>query len=91
MIVGWGNSGKTLGLGPERDCDRCNNRSSWVVVENSKKVRLYFVPVAKWNAEYFMACPVCKNAVELGSREQAQAVVAAVSRGDEIPAALKSA
>jgi hypothetical protein len=85
VIVGWGKSGKVLGHGPVRTCERCHNQSTWIVVETSKKVSMYFVRVAKWKTEYWVACPVCKNTTALDSREHAQAVVAATAGGQGTP------
>ena len=60
-----------------------NNLSTWQVVKTSKKISLFFVPVAKWSHEYFMVCPVCSAALQMASAAQAQAVLAAALQRDE--------
>jgi hypothetical protein len=76
LIVGWGGDVKELGPGPLIYCQHCNNTRRWRVVQARKKVTLFFVPVAKWSAKYFMACPVCLHGVEFETREEAQKVLA---------------
>jgi len=72
LIFGWGGNCKIMGEVGLVDCPNCNNTASWQVVETSKRASLYFIPVAKWQRQYFCVCPVCSCGTELGNREQAQ-------------------
>ena len=86
IIFGWGGRHKVLGEGFFIGCPNCGNATQWPVVETSKHVSLYFVPIAKWNKQYWMVCPVCSCGVELPSRELAQRVLAAALQdATEIP------
>jgi len=80
IIVGWGKGVKPLGEGFFHRCANCDNARRFVIVESSRKVSLYFVPVAKWNRRYFYVCPVCSQGVEIPSRELAQKILVAALR-----------
>lgn len=83
FIFGWGNSDKTLGEGCTLECPNCHNVRRWTVIERSQKASLFFVPVAKWAAKYWMVCPVCAWSVELLSREQADRVLASTPQHND--------
>lgn len=83
FIFGWGNSDKPLGAGCTLECPNCHNTRRWTVVERSKKVSLFFVPVAKWAATYWTVCPVCSWSVELPSQEQANRVLASTAERND--------
>jgi len=75
FIFGWGGNCRIMGEVGFVDCPNCNNTASWQVVETSKRASLYFVPVAKWQRQYYCICPVCSCGAELAGREQAQDVL----------------
>ena len=75
FVGGWGRSNKTIGIGPLLECDNCNNTNNFKVFETSRKATLYFIPVAKWERQYWMVCPICSYGTELESLEQAQKIV----------------
>lgn len=75
IIFGWGGNCKVLGEVGLVECPNCHNTSPWKIVETSKRVTLYFVPVAKWQRRYFCICPVCDCGTELANREQAQDIL----------------
>ncbi len=75
FLAGWGKGSKLLGLGPELTCENCHNTKQYQIFETSKKVTLYFVPVAKWDKQYWIVCPVCSRGGELNSKEQAMSII----------------
>lgn len=92
LIFGWGGDVKDLGAGPVVNCPNCKNTTRWRVIRQQKKATLYFVPVAKWSARYFVLCPTCSHGVQLETREKAQEVLASALRQEgAIHAALMEA
>jgi len=81
IIVGWGDKLKILGEAYLSPCANCNNEVVWQVVETSKKMSLYFVPLAKWNKQYFLMCPVCNDAIQLKDKKEAQDLLLEVVEG----------
>ena len=77
IVFGWGKNCKEIGKGLIQECPNCKNVKQWVIVKTNKKVSLYFVPVAKWNKEYFCICPVCNNGIKFDSLEDAHKVMEA--------------
>jgi pyruvate-formate lyase-activating enzyme len=76
LLFGWGGSSKVLGEGYTLECPNCHNTRTWQVLRSSRKISVFFVPVAKWNTQYWMVCPVCSAGLELTSQQQAQEVLA---------------
>jgi len=76
IVFGWGTRAKPLGEGFCQTCDNCGNTRRFLVVENSKRVTLYFVPVIKWSREYFYVCPICSHGFQIRDRPLAQRIVA---------------
>ena len=75
IIVGWGDKEKVLGETYQIDCPNCKNEVVMDVIETSKRISLYFVPVAKWKKQYFMLCPVCLWGVPLKNKEEEQDIL----------------
>lgn len=61
-----------------------HNTVTWLVARTSRKACLFFVPVAKWQREYWMYCPICSAAAPLDSKEQAETLVALALRNDQL-------
>lgn len=76
FVAGYGRRAKALGHGPTLDCPNCHNRVETVIVETSRRVSLMFVPVAKWDSEFWLACPICERAGRLDGRAHAQLILA---------------
>lgn len=90
LILGWGGEVKDLGPGPILSCPNCNNTTRWRVIQQRKKATLYFIPIARWSAKYFMLCPTCSHGVQFDTREEAQDTLAgALHQEGAIQAALK--
>lgn len=80
IVFGWGSGSKRLGDGFFLTCTNCHNANAFSVVEASKKITVYWLPVAKWDKTYFHICPVCSNGVQIPSRELAQRILAGAFR-----------
>lgn len=69
LIVGWGKRGKQVAyLGIEK-CPNCRNWAHINMQELSSQVRLYFVPVAKFNKKHYAVCGVCDAAWEIDASD----------------------
>lgn len=75
FVGGWGRGSKVIGSGPYLKCNNCHNSNNYKIFETSRKATLYFIPVAKWDRQYWMVCPICNFGTELDSLEQAQKIV----------------
>ena len=76
FIAGWGEKGSTLGNSKSLQCLHCNNVGPHNVVERSKRVSVFFVPVVKWQFKYYLICPICSRGFELEGKEAALTVIA---------------
>jgi len=70
IIFGWGKGAKKLADIGFNKCPNCKNYSWFYLCELSSKVKVYFVPVAKFNKKYYMVCSVCSAGLELTSKEK---------------------
>jgi hypothetical protein len=85
ILFGWGKGTKVLGDGFFHTCRNCGNTSRFHVVEQSRKVTLYFIPVAKFAYEYFYVCPICSCGAQVTDREVCQRILAAALRNPHGP------
>jgi hypothetical protein len=76
IVLGWGKKGKLLGYAGIEKCPHCKNWAHFTIYEQSSNVRLYWVPVAKFNTKRFLVCSICDTAWEL-ERDRARAMLAA--------------
>jgi len=70
-IFGGGLKSRELGVTHPKTCPRCHNTEPWTLYKTSKYFSLFFIPVAHWGHRYLVSCPICGEARELGSREEA--------------------
>ncbi len=80
IVFGWGSGAKQLGTGFVTTCQNCNNTNPFIVVESSKKITVYWIPVAKWSKKYFYVCPICSQGFAVPTRELAQRILASAFR-----------
>lgn len=69
MFVGYrsGHS-KYLYLGKLK-CSNCNNTADFYVYEKAFKPTIMFIPIAKFNKSYMVACELCKRGFEISQEE----------------------
>ena len=73
LIMGWG-SGQAKDLGPVAPaiCPNCHNDVFMHHVRSNKQFSLFFVPMANYGSNEYLACPICQHALqirpELGAR-----------------------
>lgn len=70
IIVGWGKDARPVAnLGVKR-CPNCNNNSRFDLHERATQLKLYFIPVARLNLKYFVACQICGAGYEVDNRQK---------------------
>lgn len=67
LFVGWGKKAREIGYAGIEKCPNCRNWTHFALFETKRKVTLYFVPVASWDAKTYLVCGVCEAAWELDS------------------------
>jgi hypothetical protein len=85
ILVGWGKGSKVLGEGFFHTCQNCGNTNRFHVVEQSRNVNLYFLPVAKFAYEYFYVCPICYCGAPVADRSLCQRLLANALRDPSGP------
>lgn len=53
-----GNSKRVGNAGIEK-CLNCSNWTPMGIYETEKRVSIFFIPVAKFNKEHYIVCPIC--------------------------------
>ena len=76
LIAGWGDKGRIIGKSVQVVCDNCGNVNPFNVVEQSRRVTAFFVPLIKWDYRYYLLCPICSQGVQLINKEKALDVIA---------------
>ncbi len=67
LVMGWGEQRETLGVTTDWVCERCNNTGPWVIYKSRKRLKVMFIPVAKWGEHFAAQCAICPNEVELSA------------------------
>ncbi len=70
FLFGWGhrtikNFGQTL----IQECHICSRTSHFSFVKTTDWFTLFFIPVIPYKTKYYLECPFCKNAFEIGDKE----------------------
>lgn len=65
LFVGWGKKGKEIAYAGIEKCPHCRNWTHFAIFETTKRVTLYFVPVASWDRKAYLVCGTCETAWEL--------------------------
>jgi uncharacterized protein YbaR (Trm112 family) len=88
LIFGWG-AGEAQDLGEvvPVTCPNCHNDVFLHHVRSEKRVSLYFVPIAPYGSNEYLACPICRQGLQLepGQRpavDQMRAATASFRRGN---------
>lgn len=67
FVFGWGKKHKELGyLGIHR-CSVCNSFAHFTINEVADKIKIYFIPIAKYNTKRFLVCGRCNNGLQLNA------------------------
>jgi hypothetical protein len=71
LIFGFGQGqGQDLGEVAPIACPRCHNEVFLHHVHSDKKFSLYFVPVATYATNEYLACPICQHGVQLSDTQR---------------------
>jgi uncharacterized protein YbaR (Trm112 family) len=88
LIFGWG-AGEAQDLGEvvPVTCPNCHNDVFLHHIRSEKRVSLYFVPVAPYGSDEYLACPICRQGLQLqaGQRptiDRMRAATASFRRGN---------
>lgn len=84
IIAGYGSNNKCIETFVDT-CPFCGRRTTLKVYETSNNVNVYFVPVAKFNKHYYLACHLCDKALEL-TKEQKKELLDKIRGLSETPA-----
>jgi hypothetical protein len=82
LIMGWG-GGRTRDLGPvaPATCPNCHNDVYLHQVHSDKQFSLYFVPLASYGNNEYLACPICQHGMALPpAQRQASANMRAATK-----------
>lgn len=73
VIMGWG-GGRTQDLGPvaPATCPNCHNSVYLHQVRSDKQFSLYFVPLASYDNNEYLACPICQHGLALPPGQQSR-------------------
>ncbi|HEY7023704.1 MAG TPA: SHOCT domain-containing protein [Candidatus Limnocylindrales bacterium] len=75
LIMGWG-GGQAKDLGPvaPATCPNCHNAVYLHHVRSNKQFSLYFVPLASYGGNEYLACPICQHAMQVPPGQQERIV-----------------
>jgi hypothetical protein len=87
VIFGWGGGDtKDLGEVAPAQCPRCHNNVFLHQISTNKEVSLYFIPIANYGGNMYLACPICRagmaiEAVHKTAVDQMRAATSSFRRG----------
>jgi len=76
LIAGWGDKGRIIGKSVQINCENCNNINPFNVVEQSRRVTAFFIPIIKWDYRYYLACPICSHGLQLKDKQAGIKIIA---------------
>ena len=65
IIIGWGKQSKKIADVGIMKCKNCNNYSAFEVRELASNIKLYFIPLVKWDKKTYLVCTTCDAGYEL--------------------------
>lgn len=65
FLLGWGKNAKKIGYLGISKCKNCKNYTHLYIYEIANNINIYFIPVAKFNRKYIVACELCKAGIEI--------------------------
>jgi uncharacterized protein YbaR (Trm112 family) len=71
VIVGWG-GGEVQDLGEvaPTTCPNCHNHVYLHDIRSDKRVSLYFVPIFPYASNEYLACPICRNGLQIANEQR---------------------
>ena len=67
IVFGWGGGeAKDLGEVAPTTCPNCSNQVFLHHIRTTKQVSLYFVPMANYGGNEYLACPICRQGMQIG-------------------------
>jgi hypothetical protein len=82
LLAGWGKNAQHVCNAGIHKCGNCKNWCVFEVVETSKKVTAFLVPIAKYSKQTFAVCPICDSGVELDASETREIIASLPTRPD---------
>jgi hypothetical protein len=76
FFAGYGGKSVILGQSSPILCVNCHNTNPHNILENTKRLSVFFISIVKWEYKYFSVCPVCTRGPELKNKEAALRVIA---------------
>ena len=73
VIFGWG-AGEAQDLGEVAPavCPNCHNHIFMHHIRSEKKVSLYFVPLIPYGTDEYLACPTCRQGLQLRPEQRSE-------------------
>ena len=65
FLFGFGTVQRDDGPGAVRTCPNCGNTTQWARIRQSRRLTVFFVPVARWGRQRLEVCGICGTAVEV--------------------------
>jgi|1186.fasta_scaffold12239_2 hypothetical protein len=66
VIMGWGGGDtKDLGEVAPAACPNCHNQVFLHQLHSTKQFSLYFIPLASYSSNDYLACPICRQGIQL--------------------------
>lgn len=59
LFADYRQNAKRIGNFGIQKCSNCNNWQPQGIYEVAKQVRTFFVPVARWDKQIYVICPIC--------------------------------
>jgi hypothetical protein len=73
IIFGWGGGqAKDLGEIAPTTCPNCHNQVFLHHIRSDSHVSLYFVPIANYKTNEYLACPIGKQGMQIGPQHHGQ-------------------
>lgn len=72
IVFGWGGGeAKDLGEIAPTTCPNCRNQVFLHHIRSQKHVSLYFVQMANYGTNEYLACPICRHGIHIGPQQHA--------------------
>lgn len=65
IFFGWGKGSKKMCDVYFGECSQCHNMVIFELRQFAKKFELYFIPVVRWDKQYYISCPKCSYGYEV--------------------------